>query len=144
MNEKEIKNILQLICSRIKGKQLIWRLEGSANLLIQGVDVNVRDLDITTDCKGIKIFNDALKEFIKKDYYNEKLNGNSLVCKIFENEVEINSYGDEKLNMFDKIQIKSWQGMRLPILPLKHAKTFYQLINRKEKVDLISMYVPAL
>jgi len=29
-------------------------------------------------------------------------------------------------------------------LPLKYAKKFYELINRKEKVDLISKYLSGL
>lgn len=141
MEEKNIKEILQIILDSLQGKEFIWRLEGSANLKIQGVDVSVNDLDITTNDDGIKIFRGALKKFIVKDFFSQKINGLSLVCNINDFEVEINSYGDRKLDMFDKTEKILWQNLQIPILPLKYAKKFYELIKRKEKVDLITKYL---
>jgi hypothetical protein len=43
--------------------------------------------------------------------------------------------------MWDKIKIINWQGLSIPIIPLKYAKIFYQLINRQEKVELIEKYL---
>ncbi|RMF54414.1 hypothetical protein D6745_05340, partial [Candidatus Woesearchaeota archaeon] len=140
MDEKDIKEILQIILNSLQSKKCVWRLEGSANLRIQGVGVSVRDLDITTDDEGINVFRNALKKFIVKDFFSKKINGFSLVCKINGFEVEINSYGDRKLNMFDKTEEILWEGLRIPILPLYYAKKFYELINRREKADLIYNY----
>jgi len=141
MDEQDIKEILQIILDSLQGKEFIWRLEGSANLKIQGVDVSIRDLDITTNNNGIEIFREALKKFIVKDFFSQKINGHSIVCNINTFEVEINSYGDRKLDMFDKTEKILWNDLQIPILPLEYAKKFYELINRKEKVDLISKYL---
>jgi len=141
MDEQDIKEILQIILDSLQGKEFIWRLEGSANLKIQGVDVSIRDLDITTKNNGIEIFREALKKFIVKDFFSQKINGHSIVCNINTFEVEINSYGDRKLDMFDKTEKILWNDLQIPILPLEYAKKFYELINRKEKVDLISKYL---
>jgi len=141
MDEQDIKEILQIILDSLQGKEFIWRLEGSANLKIQGVDVFIRDLDITTNNNGIEIFREALKKFIVKDFFSQKINGHSIVCNINTFEVEINSYGDRKLDMFDKTEKILWNDLQIPILPLEYAKKFYELINRKEKVDLISKYL---
>lgn len=141
MDEQDIKKILQIIFNNLQDKEFIWRLEGSANLKIQGVDVSVRDLDITTNEDGIKIFRNALEKFIVKDFFNEKINGWSIVCNINDFEVEINSFCNEELNMFDKTEIILWNGMQIPILPLKNAKKFYEIIKRKEKVELIEKYL---
>jgi hypothetical protein len=141
MEEENIRDILKLILESIQGKEFIWRLEGSANLKIQGVDVSVADLDITTNNEGIEIFRSALKEFIVKYFFSRKIKGYSLVCDINSFEVEINSYGDRELDMFDKTKNMVWKGLQIPILPLNSAKKFYELINRKEKVDLISKYL---
>ena len=141
MDEQDIKEILQIILDSLQGKEFIWRLEGSANLKIQGVEVSIRDLDITTDDDGIGIFRDALKKFIVKDFFSQKIKGRSLVCNINDFEIEINSYGDRELDMFDKTEKILWNDLQIPILPLKYAKKFYELINRKEKVDLISKYL---
>ncbi len=141
MDEKDIKEILQIILDNLKGKEFIWRLEGSANLKIQGVEVLVQDLDITTNYEGIEIFRNALKKYIIKDFFSQKINGYSIVCDINNFEIEINSYGDRELDMFDKTEKIFWNDLKIPILPLEYAKRFYQLINRKEKVDLISRYL---
>lgn len=140
MNEQNIKGILQIILESLQNKDFVWRLEGSANLKIQGVEVTVQDLDITTNDDGIDIFRKALKKYIVKDFFSKKINGLSIVCDINNFEVEINSYGDKKLNMFDKTKKISWKNLIIPILPLEYAKIFYELINRNEKVELISSH----
>jgi len=43
--------------------------------------------------------------------------------------------------MFDRIKKITWKDLHIPILPFPHAKNFYQLINRKEKVDLIERHL---
>ena len=141
MDEKSIKEILQIILDSLQGKEFIWRLEGSANLKIQGVEVTVQDLDITTNNEGIEIFRSALKKYIVKDFFSQKINGRSIVCDINNFEIEINSYGDRELDMFDKTEKILWNDLKIPILPLEYAKKFYELINKKEKVDLISKYL---
>ena len=139
--ESKIYEILEIVLKKIKGKSFIWRLEGSFNLLVQGLKVSVRDIDITTNLEGISIFREALKDYLKKDFYNEKTQAKSLVCDINKAELEINSYNDKKLNFFDKIINISWKDLNLPILPLEEAKIFYSLINKKEKVEIIDKYL---
>jgi 8-oxo-dGTP diphosphatase len=141
MDEKDIKKILQIILRNLGDKQVNWRLEGSANLKIQGVEVSVRDLDITTNENGNEIFKNTLKEFVIKDFFSKKVMGRSLICNINGFEVEINCYGDRKLEMFDKTEKISWNGMKIPILPLEYAKKFYEAINRNEKAGIISNYL---
>ncbi len=141
MDEKNIKQILTIILDKLQGKKFIWRVEGSANLRLQGVEVNVNDLDITTNEEGINIFREALKEYIIKDFFSNKINGNSIICNVNNFEIEINYYGDRELNMFEKNKIVVWNNLEIPILPLKYAKKFYELINREEKVKLIEKYL---
>ena len=141
MDEQNIKEILQIILDSLQGKEFTWRLEGSTNLKIQGIEVSVQDLDITTNNKGIEIFRSALKKYIVKDFFSQKINGRSIVCDINNFEIEINSYSNQKLDMFDKTEKIFWNNLQIPILPLEYAKKFYELINRKEKVDLISKYL---
>ncbi len=140
MDKENIKDILQTILKKIQDKELIWRLEGSVNLKVQGVEILAKDLDITTNDEGIEIFRNALNKYVVKDFFSQKINGRSIVCNINDFEVEVNSYGDRELDMFDKTKRISWNGLEIPILPLEYAKKFYELIDRKEKVDLISNY----
>ena len=141
MNENDIQIVLKIILDSLKEKKFIWRLEGSSNLVVQGIDVSVRDIDITTNDDGIKIFRTSLKKYIVKDYYSKKIKGPSIICDINGFEIEINYYGDRRTDMFDKTKILSWHNLQVPILPLEDAKKCYEILNRKEKVELISKYL---
>ncbi len=115
--------------------------DGSANLKTQGVDTQIQDLDITTTARGIEIFRESLREFAVKDYFSEKINGRTLICNIEDEEIEINHYGDRENNMYEEIKNIKWGDIEVPILPLSLAKTFYEGINREEKVKLINEYI---
>lgn len=73
MESEDIKNVLELILDLIKNRNITWRLEGSANLKVQGIGCNVNDLDITTNSDGIKIFRGVLNRYIVKDFINDKI-----------------------------------------------------------------------
>ena len=139
MEEKDILNVLKIVTKRLTGKGIVWRMEGSANLLMQGIDVEVNDIDITTG--NTKRSSEFLKEFVVKSFYNKEIKAESCICKIKDNEVEINCYDNKNLNMFEKIKMIKWHDLSIPILPLIQAKEFYELIGRKEKVDLIIRYL---
>jgi len=140
MNEQKVYELLAFILKEIR-EPFLWRLEGSANLLVQGVDVKVNDLDITTNEEGINIFRELFEDNLIVDEYSNKTKGPRLVLDIIGEEVEINCYGDRKKNYFDKIIDHEWNNLHIPILPLKYAKEFYEKIQRKEKVELISSYL---
>ena len=141
MEEKDIYDILNIILERIKGKDFLWRLEGSANLKLQGMELSVKDLDIITSSEGVEVFREALKEYIEKDFYDDKLKAHSLVCNINGFEVEINCEDDKMLEMFDKVKNIDWRGLSIPTLPLENAKEFYRIVGKQEKVDLIEKYL---
>ena len=141
MENEDIKQLLTLILEKVNHKNIVWRLEGSANLRIQGVDVKVNDLDLTTDEDGFEFFMNVLKDYIVKNFFNEKTNSYSLVCDINSFEVEVNYYLDKDKLMLDKVKELTWEGLKIPVLPLDSAKKFYESIGRKQKVDLISNHL---
>ena len=141
MDDEDIKKLLKLILEKINDKNIIWRLEGSANLRVQGVDVKVNDLDLTTDEEGLEFFKNILKDYDVKNFFNEKTNSHSLVCDINGFEVEVNYYLDKDKLMLDKVKELTWEGLKIPVLPLDSAKKFYELIGRKQKVDLITNHL---
>lgn len=143
MEDNDIYEILKFILIKIKDKKFTWRLEGSANLKIQGIDISVRDLDIATNKEGINIFRKLLREFIIEDYYKEEIKAESLICSIINSEVEVlNRNPDDKgLNMFNKIKIIKWKELQIPILPLEYALEFYKIIDKQDKVELIENHL---
>lgn len=137
MDDQDIKKVLQVIV----GTKCDWRLDGSANLRVQGMDVSVRDIDLMTSDEGLDVFRKSLKKLIVHDFFNEKIQAQSLLCNIYGFEVEINSYKREELVMLDQTTNTKWEELEIPILPLKFAAKFYELTNRMEKAELITAFI---
>lgn len=140
MSIEDISRLLEIILNSLSNADFAWRVDGSANLAIQGIELPVNDLDITTDEEGIMLFKEALGKYIVDDFFNKQKNCKSLVCDINGFRVEINSFNDQR-SMTDKNKTVLWKGLFVPILPLEYARIFYQQINRPEKVKIINSFL---
>ena len=141
INDRELEKTLKTIITLIKLKSFTWRLDGSANLYIQGVPTPVNDIDICTNSDGYRIFKKALEQYPQKEGYNERINTKFLKVNMNGVEIEVLVYDQFEIRMFDRIVQKSWMGMNLPILPLPDALIFYQQIHRLDKVDLLEQHL---
>ncbi len=144
MEERDIKKILEIIIKRLDNQNVSWQLEGSANLFVQGIDISIRDLDITTNEKYIAIFREYLKDFIVKDYFSEKIKGSSLICNINGFEVEICCYNNKNPVSLENSKYIKWNNLSIPINPLEKALEFYKFINYKDKVKLIEDFLATI
>ncbi len=140
MNQSEIVSILKTIKYLLGTKFFSWRLEGSANLLVQGVDTTVNDIDIATNLEGFLIFKKALAKYNPTETENERI-GRKLTCQINGVPLEILYYDDSSLRMLDKIKQVTWNELTLSILPLESALEFYRKIHRLEKVSLLERHL---
>ena len=141
MKTEEIQKVLKKIITLLGSESFRWSLGGSANLIVQGVKADAKDLDITTDEEGLECFRKLLEEYIIQDFYNNEIEANSLECEIGGIEVEINFYDNDALGMLDTVMMIKWEGIEVPVLPLPDAKKFYEKINRPEKVKLIEKFM---
>jgi hypothetical protein len=142
MEQEKIYSILSLILSRIKDESFKWRLDGSVNLLVQGIsDAKPKDLDIRTWKEGIRIFRENLRDFIVKDYYNEEKKAFSIVLEIFGEEVEINNYSDWNEDCENPPKIVDWKGLELRCLSLEDAEKFYRQSGRIESADKLKSFL---
>lgn len=140
MEDFELGRLLKTVLASIKTKHFPWRLEGSANLLVQGVPTIVNDLDMVTNGDGLRIFKKCLEQYPLKEIYNERKKVNTLQYVISGLPVEIYCYDDYELRMLDKAVVLNWQGLTIPTLPLEYALQFYQRIHRLDKVRLIQQF----
>ena len=141
MDDDKIYEILNFILGKIGKTKLVWRLEGSANLRVLGMEVSVRDLDIVTDKDGFDFFRKRFVEFFVKEEYSKEKKQHNLSYKLFNEELEILLYENSEESMFNDVENKTWRGLKLKVLPLRSAKRFYELIKRPEKVKLINMHL---
>jgi len=135
MNKEKTHQILKIITKAIENESFEWRLDGSTNLLVQGIEVEPKDLDIRTWKEGIDIFRKNLKEYIKKDYYNDTKKAFSLILNILGEEVEINYYIDWDEDKSIKLKEIIWDKIKLKGISLKDAEILYRKIGRIEAAD---------
>ena len=63
MDAMDIFDVMKTVLENIHGERLNWRMDGSANLLVQGIGIKPSDIDITTDEDSYGIFNKAVKKY---------------------------------------------------------------------------------
>ena len=69
MNEK-IKSVLLYICNCLEKSDLVWALTGSTNFNIQGIDIDINDIDVQTDENSAYKFEKIFKKHIVKPVGN--------------------------------------------------------------------------
>lgn len=140
MEKKEIHNVLQELLKYFD-KDYRWRLEGSANLKVQGVECNVHGLDIVVDLETYRKIKKKLGDKILADKFIPDKGMFILSMSVKGVEIKIIRYYDQSMEMLDRILEEEWWGIRVRILPLKYARESYTKIGRLEKVQLIDSYV---
>ena len=133
----------------IDGKNILWVLSGSTSLVLQGVDVVINnDIDILTDAEGSKQINILLADRkIKESEYSATPKYRSYFGVYKFGDVNIEVMGEfqyrlknglwSKPNQTNKILIKEFQGMFLPVLTLEQEMEEYDNIGRIGKVEKI-------
>lgn len=140
-NVEDLYEALGIIYDSIKEEKLNWHLNGCFNLLVQGVDIKARDLDIETDEKGSGIFKEKLKEFLQEDNYKDDIKAHLLLFDISGVEVEVLAHDDQELSMINEHKIIKVDDMDIPVLPLEKAWKFYKIIRKDDKAEIVSKHL---
>ncbi len=135
MDKEKTCGILKIICKAIEKESFAWRLDGSTNLLVLGISVEPKDIDIRTWKEGIEVFRKCLEKYILQDFYNEKKKAQSLILEILEEEVEINYYLDWNADRDFKLENINWNGLKLKGASLIDLEKMYRSIGRVESAD---------
>lgn len=138
MEEQDIFSVLRFITEHLDRYSLVWRLDGSANLRVQGVDVTVRDLDIKTNAEGLRVFKEVFKNYFVQENYKEEVEGDVLEFEILGFPVEVIH---NKYNLLHRVKKITLQGMALPVLPLKEAREFYAALGREKTVAVLDRHL---
>jgi hypothetical protein len=144
------QHTLQLICDRLPFPQVNWALTGSLGQYLQGVRIDVHDVDVQTDEDGAWFANDALREFVRVDVYART---SPLMASLFGTfdveglQVEIMGAvrkrtrpGDPwgpATDPSDHCRLVTIDGYTVPVLSLEYEAEAYQAIGRTERANLL-------
>jgi hypothetical protein len=143
--KEDFRTALETIYNELKDSNANWAIFGSMNLLLQGLPIDPRDIDILTDAEGAYEIEKALTKYsIRKVVYcsDGKVTSHFGALEIAGVKAEI--VGDYTLNkdmqlildVKDKIMIL-FEGMQIPCLPLEKELAAYDKEEKSERVKLI-------
>ena len=144
VRHEDLYEALGIVYDSISEERVNWHLNGSFNLLVQGMDVEVHDLDIETDEAGLQVFREKLKEFLQDDRYRKDIEAHALLLQIEGVQVEILAHDNPELAMLSEAKTSNIEEMNIPILTYEKAKKFYKMIGMDEKVKMIDQHLEEL
>ena len=149
MNLKILEKTILEVNRNLKNNKIKYALIGSANMLLQGMDVNPQDLDIIIQAKDLKK--------IQKIFSNDKLlpieklknftNNSAWEIKITLSKIDIQILGEKDNGTYvskllgNKLIEISLNGIKIPCLTLMAEAQAYAETNRKQKSDLIKNFL---
>lgn len=149
MMSEEFEKTIKLISRVLENNKIKWALVGSANMAIQGMNVDPRDLDIVVQLKNLKKMTkiflnyrpskiNELKPFTKELAWEVKLIINNIEVQIF-GERDTGEYV-RKLLANKLIKIKLGEA-EIPCFTLKAEAQTYAETNRGHKAKLTNKFL---
>ncbi len=148
-----LTSVLQLILTRLEGRGVNWALTGSMSFAIQGVPVNVRDIDIQSDRTGAYEIERCLSEFVRRPVSfssTERVQSHFGLLSIMGVDVEI--MGDIQKRLPDGTwdapvdpstyrTFVEFAGVQVPVLSLAYEHRAYLALGRTEKARLLEKWL---
>jgi len=147
--EQSFKKVLEIIYGHLKNSDIKWAIFGSANLLLQGLQIKPNDIDILTDEQGAyKIENIFSKYSVKKVSFssNGKVQSHYGAFDIDGVKVEIIGDFRSSVDLKPIAELKNCTNLmlgdiKLPCLTLEDELISYTRLGRPEKVKLIKEWM---
>ncbi len=149
MIEPRFLDALRKIVARLEGARIDWAITGSLGLALQGVEVDVHDIDLQTDHAGSLEIERRFREcvvrpidFSPADRIRSYLGALSLdglkveIIGDMQHRSEAGAWG-EPIRVADHIRWVNAYDMRLPVMSLEHEYVAYLQMGRAAKAQLI-------
>lgn len=148
---KDFEKALLIINRLLKDKEITWRIGGSTNLILWGISIKPRDIDIITIKSGVYEIQKIFKKYqISPVKFSKTEKFSSHYGKFKINNIDVEVIGNFKIKfrgVWKKTYVKPvlskvYIGNRELIFPLndlrKHLKS-YERLNRGKDIDKIKL-----
>ncbi len=141
--------VMRFVASGLASLNVEWALTGSLGMALQGMPLDVHDIDLQTDRQGAFEIQQRFSAHLSRPVLLvERERIRSLLGALLIDGVTVEIIGD----MQKRLEDGSWEspvrvgdfilwvetaGMRLPVLSLEHEHEAYLLMGRLEKACLI-------
>lgn len=144
---------LGIICEQLQDSGVEWALTGSLGLALQGMNVEVHDIDVQTDEAGVYEIERRLADYVVKPVlYKSSERMRSRMGKLSIEGVTVEIMGGIEKRLPDgawqepvdiaqhslKLEV---EGVSVPVLSLQHEYESYKLMDRTERAAQIRKWL---
>jgi hypothetical protein len=145
--------VLEKIMSRLEDKPIAWVVTGSLGMALQGVPVQVHDIDIQTDRDGAYEIERCLAEYVVEPVrYSESERIRSHFGMVEIDGIKVEIMGDIQKHLSDggwekPVKVERYRrwvevgGMRIPVLLLEYEYQAYLKLGRNEKAEILRLWL---
>ena len=153
MFESQYIKTFQIFCKHLSDYKINWVLTGSLGMALQGMDIEVNDIDIQTDQRGAYEIEGLFSEHVVKAVYykiSERIRSHFGILEIEGVKVEImgdvqklldNQTWEEPVNIEQYRHWISLEGLQIPVLSLEYEHQAYRRMGRFEKAEKIKNWL---
>lgn len=153
MIDPKYLKVLRKIYERLSDGSVNWVVTGSLSFALQGVTVDVHDIDIQTDKEGAYEIERRFSEFvIKKVAFRstDKIRSHFGILMIDGIRVEImgdiqkrleDGSWEEPVDLNRYKRFVEIQGMKIPVLSLEYEYQAYLKLGRTEKAEILRKWL---
>jgi len=154
--EPKLVDVIEIICKRLRGKDIRWVVDGSLALFFHGVKIPSRpqDIDLNTDEMGAYRINEVLKEYEIRAVKWKKTEHIASHFGVFMiNDIRVEVMGDLRIwnddvshhcdmkYIIKKAKTVNIKGQLVRLMPLEESLIGYMLLERNRRVDEIKDYL---
>ncbi len=144
---------LKIICDRLSDMPTAWAVTGSFGMALQGMEVEVHDIDLQTSDTGAYEIGERLSEYVVQPVRllpSERISSHFGVCEIAGVKVEImgsvqkwiDGQGwEEPVDVALHRRFVKIGEMRVPVVSLKYEYEAYRKLGRAEKAAAIKRFL---
>jgi aminoglycoside-2''-adenylyltransferase len=155
MIEEQYLAALHKIHARLKDCKAIWVITGSLGMALQGLDLNVHDIDLQTDRLGaFEIESKFSQNVIEPVHYFPSERMRSYFGKLEMDGIQVEIMGElqkrldgntweEPVNVEYHRRWVDFDGMQLPVLSLEYEYQAYLKLGRVERAEMVQKWLQA-
>ena len=145
--------VLEKIVDRLQDSPINWVVTGSLGMALQGVPVEVHDIDIQTNRNGAYEIERRFAEYVVKPVtysVSERIRSHFGMLEIDGIKVEIMGDLQKRLDnqtWEEPVKVEGYRywievaGMRIPVLSLEYEYQAYLKLDRAEKAEMLRSWL---
>ena len=146
-------DVLRRIYGKLRDRRIDWAVTGSLSLALQGVPVEIHDIDIMTDKTGAYDIENLFPEFVSENVrYSSTERIRSHFGALIIDEIRVEIMGDIQIRLKDGTwedpadlkllkKVVQIEEMQLPVIRLDREYQAYLKLGRPEKAEVVRKWL---